>query len=79
MNSTTIPSDWDRWRQDGERNHWELPRKALWPLRIPVVRHIRALWATLMIERHYRIYASLGLLRTGYDEWVVFAILKGLC
>lgn len=34
------------WRADGERNGWVLPPKAAWPLRLPVMRWLRATYHT---------------------------------
>jgi hypothetical protein len=67
------------WTEAGERNHWGLPTKAGLILRLPIIRHVRAAWCAFQVERHYTAIAGLGLLRTGYDEWVVYAIWKGLC
>lgn len=68
-----------RWREHGEQNHWTLPPPAPWPLRLPIIRQLRAAWGTWQVERHYEAFAPLGLVRTGYDEWVLWAIARGMC
>lgn len=35
-------------------------KPAPWPLRLPVIRHIRAAVLTWRIERHYDLWRSLG-------------------
>ncbi len=72
-------TDLERWTEDGKRNGWELPQKAIWFLRLPGLRHIRVFFASWAVERHYAGIAPLGLIRTGYDEWVLFAIARGIC
>jgi len=72
-------TDFELWKADGDRNGWTLPGAAQWPFRLPVIRHIRAAWNTLQVEQHYAAYASLGLVRSGYDEWVIYAIERGMC
>jgi hypothetical protein len=72
-------SDFKKWQDDGRRNNWSLPPIAWWPFRLPVIRQIRAAWNAWMVERHYEAFACLGLVRTGYDEWVIYAIAKGIC
>ena len=69
----------ERWRRVGEQCGWSLPPAAAWPFRLPVIRHIRAAWATWMVERHYAAIVEMGLLRTGYDKWVIYAIARGFC
>jgi len=68
-----------RWLADGADFGWVLPKPAVWWKRLPVIRKFRAIAATIAIERHYGVYDLLGLVRTGYDEWVVYAIGKGWC
>lgn len=70
-------SDEERWRQDGIDNRWSLPKPAHWLLRLPVIRHIRAGYFSIRIEWHYGS-CPVGL-RTGYDEWVLYAIARGWC
>jgi hypothetical protein len=74
----TDPADIE-WRDTGIRNGWKLPFIAPWPMRLPGVRHLRAMYAYWQIERHYSIIQPMGLIRTGYDEWVVWAIARGIC
>lgn len=69
--------DDDLWEKDAERFGWELPFRASWPWRLPVIRRFRAVWHALKVDRHYAFYSRLGLARTGYDEWVIYAIARG--
>lgn len=72
-----LDDDAKLWREDGDRYGWVLPKPAAWPLRLPVIRHIRAAWNAYWIEQHYRHgLGSIGL-RTGYDEWALYAIWRG--
>jgi hypothetical protein len=67
-----------RWQEDGIKNDWRLPFKRAWPLRMPVVRHIRAMLIAIGTERHYRRWAMIGAIgRSGYDEWVTYAVARG--
>ena len=83
MNAPTSPettNDLERWREDGERCGWQLPLPAPRLLRMPVIRHARAALLTWKVERHYAYFGgALGLMRTGYDEWVIYAIARGMC
>jgi hypothetical protein len=74
---TAAAEDDQLWREDGERRGWRLPPPAPWPMRLPGVRHLRAVWMTFWIEQHYRYgLGSIGI-RTGYDEWVTHAVWRG--
>ncbi len=72
-------TDMERWERDGKQFKWELPEPAAWPWRLSVIRHIRAAWHASRAESHYAVFASLGMARSGYDEWVIYAIRRGLC
>lgn len=65
-----------RWAVDGERFGWLLPPRAPWLLRLPGVRHVRAYRLAWRIERHY---AAVPGIRSGYDEWCLYAIARGWC
>ncbi len=72
-------TDLKRWKADGDRNGWTLPPAAPWPMRLTIIRHVRAVWNTMQVERHYAVFAQYGLVRSGYDEWVIYAIARGMC
>ncbi len=67
------------WNQAAEEFGWTLPARAPWWARLPVMRHVRVIIAAYRIETHYRRWASVGLLSSGYDEWVLYAIWRGWC
>lgn len=67
------------WIADGDSCGWSLPAPAPWLLRLPIVRGVRAVLAAWKLERHYAVYGVMGLARSGYDEWVVYAIARGWC
>lgn len=56
-----------------------LPPPAPWPWRLPVVRHIRAIWTAWKIDRHYAAWGSIGALPVNaeYDRRCVEAIWRG--
>lgn len=65
------------WRRDGERFGWKMPRAPSWK-RLPVIRHIRAMRLRIQIELWYAAGpGSIGL-RSGYDNWVLFGIRRGM-
>ena len=67
----------DRWRRDGAANGWKLPPPAAWWWRLPVVRHVRAVVHAERMEGHYSLWPNS--LRSGYDDWVLYAIRRGWC
>lgn len=67
------------WRKDGKLNCWKLPLCASILWRLPVIRHIRVLWLAKLIERHRIMWSRFGLIDTGYDSWVLYAIARGWC
>jgi hypothetical protein len=77
--SEATKADDERWRKDRDELGWKLPPVAAWPLRLPVIRWFRATYAIMQVERHYVTgFGSFGI-RTGYDEWVIYAISRGWC
>jgi hypothetical protein len=68
----------EEWVRAQKVNHWELPAPANWPWRLPVVRHFRALWLSIRVERHERFWRSIGSIPTGYDQWVIYGIARGV-
>lgn len=65
------------WFDDKTKNNWELPGKANFFLRLPIIRHIRTIWHSILIDRHNRFWRSLGMIPTGYDHWVLYAMWRG--
>lgn len=70
------------WLADGERNGWILPPRAAWPLRLPVIRHVRAMVLDYRVSRRVEEWASAGL-GTGSmnqrDAWIIYAVARGWC
>lgn len=52
---------------------------APWPLRLPIIRHVRAIVATKRINDHYEMWAQIGFLpvNADYDYAVRDAIWRG--
>jgi hypothetical protein len=67
------------WEEHRVKYKWQLPKKANWFLRLPVIRYCR--WFTLNIKAtfHNDTWGALGLIPSGYDAWVLYAIYKGKC
>lgn len=66
----------DTWKECGERNGWLMPTAPLWK-RLPIIRHVRALKDAVALKRHEDMYISMGLIPTGYDQWVLWGIFHG--
>lgn len=83
MYDELIQEDDDRaWRKDGERNGWVLPPKAVWPLRLPVIRLFRVAWHDFRAHQTAERWAAAGIGIGGpnpYDRWVLYAISRGWC
>lgn len=70
-------TDDERWLSDKRLCGWTLPPPAPRWMRARPIRHIRAFILWIRVEIHYaRI--PIGF-RTGYDEWVIYAIARGWC
>lgn len=66
------------WLSHGHNKSWKPPAPATRWKRLPIIRHIRGAWLSMKIEQHYSILVCrLGLVRTGYDEWVLYGIFRG--
>ena len=66
-----------RWFADEREWKWKLPPPAPWPLRLPIVRAVRAAWLSFRGDRHFAEYRTAGMARGGYDDWVLYAIALG--
>jgi hypothetical protein len=69
-------TDDERWMEDGQTNGWVMPAASWWK-RILVVRRLRAMWFSIQVERHNRMWRSIGSIPTGYDSWVIYGIATG--
>lgn len=79
MESQSDDSDLS-WQIDGLINNWMLPRPAPYPLRLPVIRNVRAIILSYQVLRHEDMVSRVGLgFPTGYDQWVLYAIRRGWC
>lgn len=66
----------ERWHKYAKDFEWTMPAAPAWK-RLPIIRHVRAAWAKIQIERWYGSGpGSIGL-RSGYDDWVAFGIYHG--
>lgn len=68
------------WRKHGEREGWTLPFVAPWPLRLPVIRTVRAAWFSYKVDRWARGWGAIGIGMGNvqpYDGWVLYAIATG--
>lgn len=72
-----VTDDDRRWLEDGQRREWTLPPAAPWYLRAWLVRHVRAFVVAWRIDTWDRAWREVGLIPTGYDQWVVYAIWRG--
>lgn len=70
-------TDDQRWLDDGERLGWKLPPKAGLFWRLPVIRHIRSVLVGIKIELWYSQGPGMIGIRSGYDDWVRYAIWRG--
>lgn len=68
-----MSSDYDRWRHDGLSNSWAMPPVSRWR-RLPIIRHLRAVYGAWRAEQFYEPFSRMGMLNTGYDRWVVSGI-----
>lgn len=64
------------WEYAAKDNGWTMPPSKWWE-RLPIIRHVRAMWGAYQIERWYSRGPGMIGLRTGYDEWVVAGIWMG--
>jgi hypothetical protein len=65
------------WLQQRKEHSWNLPAPvhAFW--RLPVIRWIRGAYNAWRVEQHYsKGFGTIGI-RTGYDDWVIYAIFRG--
>ncbi len=71
-----------RWQRDKDEHGWQLPPRASWPLRLPIIRNIRGAWIMSRAEKYAFGFASMGIGIGGvsqYDRWVIYAIFRGWC
>lgn len=65
------------WRKYGEAWGWKLPQKAHWFFRLWLIRYVRCAWLQMKVERHYNSGIGCVGVRTGYDNWVLYAVARG--
>ncbi len=71
-----------RWKKDKERYKWELPRKAPFLFRLPIMRWLRGAIYAWRIQKWAGSWASVGIgfgEPNQYDLWVLYAIRRGWC
>lgn len=64
----------DKWISYGALYDWTPPPKAAWYYRLPILRLFRFAYNAWLVERHYSMCIGI---RTGYDDWVLFGIMRG--
>lgn len=64
------------WEKDGADFGWVMPTAAFWK-RLPLVRHVRAIYYAIQVDRHNRFWRAMGAIPTGYDAWVIHGIFTG--
>lgn len=69
-------TDLERWEEVGEEFNWDMPTTTWWK-RLPIIRHVRATYHAIMVDRHERMWCSMGALSSGYDQWVLWGIWHG--
>jgi hypothetical protein len=67
----------DRWKKDARDFGWVMP-SAPWWKRLPAVRHVRAFRYALRVREWRRVVTIMGMVPSGYDDWVVYGIAKGM-
>lgn len=70
--TTATAGEWEKY---GEELGYVMPQAPDWK-RLPIIRHARAIWLKIQVERHYTKWAGIGI-RTGYDDWVINGIWMG--
>src|SRR5208282_2713518 len=71
---------WDEeWREVGRSHGWKLPPAAPWPLRLWGIRYVRAPVASARLIQQNQLWLSLGCFPSSYDDWVIYAIVRGWC
>lgn len=67
-----------KWHRDAELYGWELPPIAPRWRRVWGVRHVRAAVLAYRIDSHYSTGLGQFGIRSGYDEWVLWAVRVGI-
>jgi hypothetical protein len=57
----------DRNRENEKREFVASLRPALWPWRLPIVRHVRWAWHRFQMASHYEAWALMGMLPANAD------------
>lgn len=66
----------ERWERDRTLNGWVMPTAPIWK-RLPGIRWVRFAWHGFRVTQHQSAFRGLGMLSSGYDEWVLYGILRG--
>ena len=77
MARQSLADSYSLWRAQGEAHGWTPPEPPPRVYRLPVIRHIRWLLAAIGVERHNAFWRSCGMIPTGADEWMLYAIRRG--
>lgn len=66
----------DDWEADQKVHGWIMPSAPRWK-RLPIIRHVRALICAGRVRKHEQMVRFLGMIPSGYDQWVLYGIWKG--
>jgi len=69
-------SDIDNWWEDWRQRGWEMPTAPWWKT-LPVIRHLRAAYLSVVVARHNAVWQARGKIPTGYDQWFLSGIAQG--
>ena len=65
------------WHERGLEYGYRMPTAPRWK-RLPIIRHFRTIKTAIAVEWHYSFgFGSIGI-RTGYDDWVLWGMWRGL-
>lgn len=65
------------WKVSGDELGYTMPRAPRWK-RLPIIRHVRTIYAACMVELWYSNGPGVIGVRTGADDWVLWGMWRGL-
>lgn len=67
----------DEWKDTGRHHGWDMPSAPAWK-RLPIVRHVRTLYHSYKVQAWDDFWWGMGLMATGYDDWVLWGMWNGM-